>query len=676
MSLLNVTPLAEKAKRYAWFAGAVSRLRLETDEALASGVGVPEEPGGWWHQYVCPTHGTELQFDPRETDAETFFCPHGCVLEGDEYRGAWLVFKHQERARTALSAAALYAATGEAGYAASANAILEAYATQYPRYPVHPDAQPWMLKGKAFHQALTEAIWATTLLRAVLLLQDYEALIVDARKLMQFCGLLENSMADYRSILIHERNEPANNYTAWLNACLACVYAAQGRADKMERLLADKGGVQHHLTIGVLPDQMEFEGSTYYHLFVLRAYWIAVEMAERLGFQTEDWRGEQGQTYRGMLDAVVGLSAPNGELPALHDGPYSRVPFARETAEVFEIGFSRYRDARYVPILREAYRQVGGSPERHGLEAVLYGEGEWPPHPGAAEPSRLYGSAGFAVLRHPDNPLSVLADYGPHGGSHGHDDKLSIVMMHGSGFVLPERGMVPYGSALRKAWFARTPSHNTVSVGGRTQAPHEGECVAFIAEAAYTYAWLRSEGAYEGAVLDRHLWVNRDIVLDWFEVRLAQDDTIDYWLHFLHPLNTDTAEDEASWISCGEWELAGADEAYTYIRPLRLREGSGAVALASGEEGSRVKAALLPAAGAKVCRFEAPGLSVDPSRPLDGVVQRVTGKAARFVAVFTAGDAPLTVTQAGDCAAAVACGGRTFQFRITEEGLRMEEEKE
>jgi len=672
MRRYHLTPLQDKQERYTWFSEAIARLRTETDEALFSGVSVPEVPGGWWHQYVCPDHGTELLFDPREADAHSFTCPHGCVVRGEAYREAWLVFKHQERARTALSAAAMYAATREERYAESANAILEAYACQYPRYPMHPNAQPWMLKGRAFHQALTEAIWATTLLRAVLLLNDHGALRANAKLLEQFLGMLERSMAEYRTILIHKRNEPANNYTAWLNACLACVYAVQQRADQMELLLYDYGGIVHHLSIGVLPDQFEFEGSTYYHLFVLRAYWIAAEMAERFGFDPEEWRGEQGQTYRGMLKAIVDVAAPNGELPALHDGPYSRLPFAREIAEVFEIGYARYADEQYVPILQETYRKISGTRARSGLEAVLYGEGEWTERSANACRSRLFDSVGFVVLRHPDNPLSIVADYGPHGGSHGHDDKLNIVLMHRNGFVLPERGMVPYASPMRKNWYARTPSHNTVSVGGRTQAPHHGECVAYIEAKSHTYAWLRSEGAYEGAVLNRHLWIEGNFALDWFEVQLNRIDVIDYWLHILHSPETDPA----LWTECGNREITGEDEAYGYIHTLMKYKGGEAVAVTSspGNDSLQAKAVMLPSAGGVIYRIASPGLSVDPYVPIDGFVQRVIGQEACFITAFAVGDVPLDIKLADDKLAVITYCQRKLKIRMTEKGLRQEEE--
>lgn len=728
---------AGASRRPSWFDGALASLRAETDEALAGGgLQVPEEPGGWWHQFVCPTHGTELLFDVAETDAHAFRCPHGCVLEGEAYRGAWLVYKHQERARTALSCAALYAAGGEAVYAEAANVLLEAYAARYPDYPVHPDAQPWMLKGRAFHQALTEAIWSTTLIRAMLLLRDAGALRADPALLDGFLSLLAESMTEYRRILIHERGEPANNYTAWLNACLASVYAARGDAAAMEALIADRGGLREHLSIAVGGDGLEFEGSMYYHLFVLRAYWIGAEMAERLGFALSSWDGDGERSLRGMLDAAVGLAAPNGELPALHDGPYRRMPYAREIAEVFEIGYARYGDSRYLPVLREAYRQLGGAAvgsgsaaavpaRRLGLEAVLYGAGEWDATHGetssreasvgqasgeqtasggaadgqgsdgangaaaAGTPaSRLYADAGFVALRAAGSPLSVIADFGPHGGSHGHDDKLGIVLMHPRGFALPDRGMVPYGSELRKRWFARTPSHNTVSVGGRTQAEHAGACLRFEEAPGRAYAWLRSEGAYAGAALDRHLWVDGagGFVLDWFEVSLASAETIDYWLHFGEAL-TPSGPDE--WFPCAADAVRGEDASYEYIEALARWNGaceggaSASPADGSGKPakhaslsttcgGDPLQLALSASPGAALHRIQSPGTSVDPSARLDGLVWRASGRRAAFVTAYAASSEALTLSRSADgTSASVRVGaGPEVSFRMTEKGLR------
>lgn len=734
--------IREKMERFAWCRRAARQLAREMEPVLKEKIIVPAEPGGWWHQYVCLVHHTELIFDPYEQDAQSFRCPYGCVLHGEPYRSAWLVYRHQELARTALAAASLYAAGYGAVYADTAIDIITAYAQAYPRYPVHPDAQPWMLKGRAFHQALTEAIWSTTLIRAYLLLRDEGASYRQHEQAIQtFFSQLENSMSEYRRILIEERNEPAHNYTAWLNACLSCLYAVRSDRKQMMELVQCRGGLYHHLSLGVRGDQLEFEGSTYYHLFVLRAYLITAEMAERTGVHLFDLTGGQGQSFRGMLDALCDMSAPNGELPALHDGPYQRKPFARETAEVFEIGISRYGDSRWWPMLLEAYRQLTGAAERSGLEAVLYGQGEEPeggqlvPIPAAARTSRWFASSGFVVGRHPDNRLSFLADYGPHGGSHGHDDKLNLVVMHTEGFVVPERGMVPYGSALRKEWFKRTQSHNTVTVGGKTQHEHAGQCLRYVNDERHTYAWLRSVDAYPGAVLDRHLYLNGSWLLDWFSVTLAGEDWIEWWMHWLHGIEEFRIVTAAGggYVRSGELERAGGyvdeagngddarsgvdtgrgpagranrdgahgtgspsgfsgaepddairrfsgDPAYKYLKVTDIRRGPEAARttywLSRIGAGRHPVSITLSAPGAaETLRLASPGTASDPQAAMDGILQRQRSGRAQFVAVFKDGGQPVRLAWMDEGHAKLKLADRndSWTVMLAEDGLAVVE---
>lgn len=649
--ILTNKRLQEKWNHYNWCKRVVRELESEMTQVLKGSIRVPKEPGGWWHQYVCPTHHTELLYDPVEEDAQQYFCPHGCRLEGEAYRGAWLVFKHQEMARTALTGAALYSVCKEQRYADAANQILGDYAKQYPLYPEHPNAQPWMLKGRAFHQALTEAIWSTTLIRAYLLLKDEDALWQQNEALLhRFFHQLESSMTVYRNILIEDRQQPESNYTAWLNACLACIYAATKNADKMKVLIETRGGLQDHLSLAIRRDQLEFEGSIYYHIFVLRAYLIAAEMAAHLGLDLYDMSGEQGQTYQGMLEAMLPLTSQNGELPALHDGPYQRLPYAREIAEVFEIGLSQYGDRRYIPIIQEAYRQISGEPERYGIEALLYGNGQLTEEVDVSDDqinmdedegqvavvSRLYPDSGFVVGKHSGNRLAFVADFGPHGGSHGHDDKLNLVVIHDEGFVLPERGMVPYGSELRKDWFSRTQSHNTVSIGGTTQHEHTGTCQRFEVGDHYTYAWLRSDEAYPGAVLERHLCVSNAWLLDWFTVTTVQDQMIEWWMHALHGLK---GSKETNLTPLASSPFQGNDPAYKWIHPVakcrgKERHPSFTCWHSPVHDSTDVSISLLAPFSDETVLFRAPGTSLDPSDEMEGLVHRQFGSKASFIAVY------------------------------------------
>jgi hypothetical protein len=726
--------LTEKSERYEWARTALEPLRKELDLLLLQGeVEVPREPGGWWHQYVCPEHHAELSFDPLEQDAAQFVCPYGCKLTDVMYRGAWLVFKHQALARYALQAAAVYAATKDDSYARLARRIIVQYAEQFPRYPVHPDSQPWMLKGRAFHQALTEAIWATTLIRAYLLLRT-EGVVLgsdESAAVDRFLSMLEMSMTEYRHILIHERGNPENNYTAWLNAALACVYAARGERDGLARLYDGEGGMRHHLTIGVKPDQFEFEGSTYYHVFVLRAYLIAAEMARHAGLEWFGVQGKDGQSLRGMLDVLTALADDDGRLPALHDGPYERAPYAREIAEIFEIGLREYGDDAYVPVLREAYRQLYGAVRRTGLEALVFGTGAddfvagggtgtsgtglgdasaagvsgsageragsagagadngavsaaRSGHAGTREgrqplrPPVLLRHSGFAVLRRAGNPLSALADFGPHGGSHGHFDKLHLSLSHQDfGALSPDLGMVPYGSALRKEWYAETACHNTVSVGGQSQAPHTGKLMHDGELETGSYLWIRSDEAYPGCIMDRHLLLTDRWLLDWFEVRLEREQDIDWWFHALGNLRT--TDSAGSWarhpepvaavsrhVACsgvrtGASAAADAASVWRLTIPAGVPERlESPAASAPAAPGGAVVCAMttLLAPGSQLHKLRMPGPADDPHRLIGGLLHRQTGLTGRFVTVFAAGPSP----------AKLQWDGSSQQLRIAADG--------
>ncbi len=696
------TGIRMKAEKHAWGRRVLAELKEELDRLEAAGsLHIPVEPGGWWHQYVCPRHHAELLFDPAERDAQSFRCPHGCRIEGEAYRGAWLVIKHQSLARAALQAAAVYAASREASYAQLAKRIIAGYARRFPDYPVHPDAQPWMLKGRAFHQALTEAIWSTTLLRACLLLSDEGVGWTEAEReaVDGYLRLLETSMTEYRHILIHERGNAENNYTAWLNAALSCIYAVKENRAGLLALIAGEGGWKHHLSIGVKPDQLEFEGSTYYHVFVLRAYLISAEMAERFGIDLYGAEGTAGQSMTGMFDVLAALADDRGVLPALHDGPMERRPYAREIAEIMEIGLGRYRQHGIVPILREAYRQMGGPDgARCQLEALLYGEGEEPAarrfgesaaaaakaaggeEAGTRRRSRLLRDSGFVVGRRAANALSFLADFGPHGGSHGHFDKLHLTMMHRETAFTPDFGMVPYGSELRKQWFAETASHNTVSLGGASQAAHAGSCLRFEETSAHTYVWLRSEGAYPGCRMDRHLLLTDRWLLDWFEVTAAQEASIEWWMHPVVPVEAEAdpagvetrpeqSPDEGGFYPLaieGEWRRLPVVKRYGGAAPVSAAQELHLAYKVPG--GGRIYHTALLRPGDEAYAVRTPGTSVDPSRPLTALLHRRYGRSASFVHVYSAGEqTALKESSAG--AVQVEAAGEACSCGLTEQGL-------
>ena len=126
---------------------------------------VPQRPGGWWHDYVCPTHGIEL--DPAVGDGYRAprLPPH---------RRAVRLRPGSSRAPGARPGGARLAPRPGPDGAADrpACAILAELRRLYAEVVrrVEPDSEPWMLRGKLFSQALTEAMWAVRIADAVIAL--------------------------------------------------------------------------------------------------------------------------------------------------------------------------------------------------------------------------------------------------------------------------------------------------------------------------------------------------------------------------------------------------------------------------------------------------------------------------------------------------------------------------
>lgn len=640
---------------YDWYTKSLHKLREELDQAEASqALGIPSEPGGWWHRYVCPEHHSELLFDPLSEFSGVYRCPYGCSVSGETYDGAWLVFKHQAIARYALMAAAVYDGTGEDRYGELAKSIIVNYAAQYPRYPIHEGAEPWMLKGRAFHQALTEAIWATTLLRAYALLKDSGISFEGETQLAlsRFVGMLEGSMEQYHGILTEERANPENNYTAWLNAALSCIYSINGDDDKLLNLVERRGGLRHHLQIAILRDGLEFEGSVYYHVFVLRAYMIAAEMLERRGFDIGAFSGEDAQSMEGMLDVLVQLADKNGRLPATHDGPYMRAPYAREISEVFEIGYTRFRKPDYLKLLHHAYGEQLDVAGRVGsLEAVLYGSGDWQGETLQREgggTSALLPDSGIALLRNDFNPLSCMVDFGPHGGSHGHYDKLHLSLFYKGEPLSPDRGTVPYGSILKKDWYPHTACHNTVALNGSSQKAASGRCLSYFVSESFASISMETNDAYDGAVLTRHIYIDKKWVVDWFEIKLAEAGQSDWWLHLCGSLLTD----DSIWEEADRDHALGNRDGYAFVQAVRCMKGTAfdekgegkqatvGVRFKNGEEGggARLNLTMLMPSHTAVSHVTSPGLAHEPSNRMDGLLLRSKGTNIHIAVLYAEGD--------------------------------------
>ena len=104
-----------------------------------------------------------------------------------------------------------------------------------------------------------------------------------------------------------------------------------------------------------------------------------------------------------------------------------------------------------------------------------------PEPPAQARGSRNFPQSGYAILEHGSarDAAWLCLKYGPHGGGHGHPDKLNV-SLYARGLLLGlDPGTAAYGVPIQKEWFRTTLAHNTLVVDETCQKPAEGKCLAF-----------------------------------------------------------------------------------------------------------------------------------------------------------------------------------------------------
>lgn len=393
---------------------------------------LPSERGGWWHAYVCPAHGVELDHVgllDGSFPAGGAPCRYGCRIDTPAMRGAWTVLAHQACASELL--------LRRTRAAQDVTAELEAYARLYASAAdvADPDVQPWMLRGTLFHQALTEAIWAVTIARAAW-----------PPRTPAIAGLLERlsvAAGEARDKLVAE-GKFTSNYIAWLDA-------AGYLCSRDPAWLEDEHGLYNHLLEATSPDGWQWEASTYYHSFVLRAAVLATQ-----GVAVPDKVADRMHAMAGVLTTL--RFGPH--LAALHDGPYRRAPYDAELAELDDF-----------------------------------------PAPPARLGVTVYPT--YVVLRTPE--LLAIVDYGPHGGSHGHRDKLALYL-YGRDAWQPDPGQVPYGHQGWRRYYASTSAHPTFRIDDAEQAECEGRLIAATDRSVI----VACENAYPGVTATRTVSLGSD----------------------------------------------------------------------------------------------------------------------------------------------------------------------
>ena len=447
----------------------------------------------------CPEDGTALTFDPwSPTDHR---CPRcGKTWRGERHDWSWVRYQHLWLAERAAHLAAL-AAFGERGgglpdrpAAARAREILNAYAQRYWSYPNRDNV---LGPSRLFYSTYIESLWTCNFVAAAALLRASDLLDEATAR-----GV--NQVAEEAATLIGEYDEGFSNRQTWNNAALAAVAVWFEDEELAQRVIEGETGLIAHLIRGYGRDGMWYEGENY-HLFALRGMLTGAGWARLAGVDfTEEERF--AARLHAALQAPTLTALPDYTYPARKDSRFGVSLAQPSYLESWEIGLARLgmRDvgsgmgdvASWLHALYESPPVVLEQLESYLHDAPLASR---IPHPVSRtslswwsllemlpqlpesdvpwEPqSVLLEGQGLAVLRR--NGRYVSLECGPHGGGHGHPDRLQLTLYADGVYWLPDPGTGSY-VAHDLFWYRSTLAHNAPRLNGESQPPGNATCVSF-----------------------------------------------------------------------------------------------------------------------------------------------------------------------------------------------------
>jgi hypothetical protein len=488
----------------------------QADGLLANPVVLPEGYGSWIFYYACPDDGTDLHM----LSLTEHQCPK-CkkIYTDDRTVAAYRCKQHYDAENASVPLGWAYAYTGEDKYAQEVKRILLKLARDYPSYPQRTDR--WghtgalaRLGGRRYVQSLDEAVGIIRLARAYDLTRNSQVWTPAEKE------LTEKNLFRLTAETLLQFNQGINNHQTWYNGGLMAIASVLGDAMLVDKVLTMPGGYYDQLERSIGADGLWYEGTMAYHNYALQAMFSIVDAGRRIGLPLH-----KEKKLHDMILGPLRAAYPNGQFPAINDSDPGSVSMFNAG---FEWGWKTYRE----PIFAQALAL--GNPKKL---AELLGPDAVAKSPMGTGTDNL-SDAGLAILRLGEgvNAVCTFLDYGQHGEGHGHFDKLNLMLFANNREWLLDMGRLSYSHKEYKTWVKETAAHNTVSLGGVSQAGTTGKLLFLKSGDGFATCAAESDGAYPGSMLRRYLLLTPKMLLDVYDVEGTEKTQIDWFAHSISPV--------------------------------------------------------------------------------------------------------------------------------------------
>jgi len=652
LSAEEIQQAKERAAKFPWAKAALEGVLAAGEKALALDLAqIPNKGGQWPHYYVCPACGYGL----KTLDATHHECPH-CkkVYSGWPYDDVVVSSTHSRFTHAIRDLGLAYAFSGDIKYAEKARQILLAYAKKYPTYALHDaNNKETRSAGRMYAQTLDEAVsiipvaWGYDLIYNAPCFSEAEREEIENNYLREACRVIQRNDAGI------------SNWQSWHNAGVAAVGFCLGDTELMAWAINGKSGLRFQLAQSVLPDGFWYEGAISYHFYALDALRWTVEAAYHAGLDFYS-----NAAYRSLFEAPVLFTFPNGTFPSINDSSGGSLGSQHR---LYELAYRRWGEP--------AFAWAAQAGKRRSLEAFLWGADELSSAEAPILASKDFSGVGAAVLRVGTGEQAAYAhlDYGPHGGGHGHPDKLVLTVFALGQEIAPDPGCLAYAAPMHASWYRQTVAHNALVVDQKSQQPTSGHLELFADWGEAALAWASCDTAYPDVTLQRIVLLTASYLVDMHTASSSQPHHYDYVWHNIGQMTPGMAT--RPWT-----EPLGADNGYPHITELTTASGEKDWHVDFQTEKGLVRLWQAGAPGTQL--FFGMGMTGRPPQPCPLVLARRQGKEAAFVSVVAWGQPapdisaiqllPVTMTEAANGAAyavRINKGGKEEIFLVGPPGL-------
>ena len=371
-----------------------------------------------------------------------------------------------------------YQLTGREEYARFVRDMFRGYAAMYPGLGPHPANKRPDQAGRIFWQPLNDCVW---LCHAALAYDCvYEWLTEQDRRQLE--RDLFRPMARFLTVGTERTRttfDMMHNHGTWATASVGMIGHVMGDDELVEMSLYGlkkdgKGGFMRQLDVLFSPDGYYTEGA-YYQRYALWPFVVYAQVLDNNHPEMKVFDYRDGLLAKATR-AVIDMSY-NGELFRINDAVYQTTD-ALEIVNAVDASFRA--DTTRRELLSIAAGQGNYVVSDAGLAtaaAVSRGEARLYPFVSRLLRDGADGKQGaLAIIRQGegDKHTALLFKATSHGRSHGHYDKLSILLFDNGNEILSDYGSVRYlnleprngGDYTRenRSWALQTIAHNTVTV--------------------------------------------------------------------------------------------------------------------------------------------------------------------------------------------------------------------